>query len=153
MTPMTEQEIVNLLQEKSRRDREKLHVELLHEFLICSIPKVYCILVERDWVQTIMNQETILIYLDARKLFTTKYLIQLFIDNPKQRFIIDHISELTEKQHEVAQLFYNILDRQVLETGRTIIDFSQYNILMIQHVVEDEYDNFFEYGRKKMVKM
>lgn len=104
MTPMTEQEIVNLLQEKSRRDREKLHVELLHEFLTCSIPKIYCISVERDWLQTITNQETILIYVDARKLFTTKYLIQLFIDNPKQRFIIDHISELTEKQHEVAQL-------------------------------------------------
>ena len=33
------------------------------------------------------------------------------------------------------------------------IDFSRYSILMIQHDVENEYDDFYEYGRKKSVRL
>lgn len=146
-------DIEELLLLKSRRDREKRHKQLFQDFLTLKHPEIYCIWAEQDWKQIIGCQPTILIYADARFLCSVEQIVKLFADNPTQKFVIDHISELKEEQFVVAQLFYHILDRQEYEYNGITIDFSKYTIFMIQHDVEQEYDDFFEYGRKKMVRM
>ena len=146
-------DIEDLLLMKSRRDRALYHQKLFQEFLSTNIPDVYCIWTEEDWQKTISKHAEILLYIDARSQHSVEQIVRLLADNPTQKFVIDHISEFEEEQYPIAQLFYHIMDQQEYEYNGVSIDFSRYSILMIQHDVENEYVNFYEYGRKKSVRL
>lgn len=146
-------DIEDLLLMKSRRDRALYHQTLFHEFLSTNIPDVYCIWTEEDWLKIVAEQSIILLYIDARTQHSVEQIVRLLADNPTQKFVIDHISELTEEQYALAQLFYHILDQQEYEYNGITIDFSRYSILMIQHDVENDYVDFYKYGRKKSVRL
>ena len=145
--------IEELLLIKSRRDRARYHLRLFKEFLSSNTPDIYLVWTELNWLKAIVEQSTILIYIDARWQNSVDQIAQLLVDNPSRKFVIDHISELKEEQYALAQLFYHILDQQEYEYNGITIDFSRYSILMIQHDVENEYDDFYEYGRKKSVRL
>ena len=94
--------IEELLLMKSRRDRARYHLRLFKEFLSSNTPDIYLVWTDLNWLNAIVEQSTILIYIDARWQNSVNQIAQLLVDNPSRKFEIDHISELKEEQYALA---------------------------------------------------
>lgn len=153
MDKLKSSEIEALLWKKSQMELDMHHKHLLQDFLHAVNPSIYCIKTNKRWLPSIIAQSQIIIYADARRLNNLDQFVKLLVDNPTQKIVINHISEITDEQFAIAQLFYHILDNQVYEYKGTILDFNRYTILMIQEECEKQYDDFYAYACRKMVRI